>query len=241
MAHSNGNKSVTPRYLVHVTRNQLIRWLMKPTVFLASVAPSAWLVWAALHGQLSANPLADLTNDTGLWALRFLSLTLSVTPVRRLTGWNDAIRFRRMLGLFAFYYGSLHLLTYVVADRLAGLTFEDGILAWTTARNLAGAVAADILKRPFITLGFTAWLCLLPLAITSTAGMIRRLGGRRWQALHRITYVATSVAVLHYRWLVKADVRRPLGYAVIVGCLLAFRAWRWARPASAPTMRRAAA
>ena len=238
-----------------MTRNQQIRWFVKPAVFLASVAPSAWLVWAGLHGLLSANPLADLTNETGVWALRFLSLTLCVTPVRRLAGWNDAIRFRRMLGLFAFYYGSLHLLTYVVADRLAGLEFEDGVLAWTTARDLAEMVAQPLrdiprfvemldkglYKRPFITIGFTAWLCLLPLAITSTAGMIRRLGGRRWQALHRLTYVAATVGVLHYWWLVKADVRRPLIYASIVGSLLAFRVWRWARPAAAPTIRRAAA
>ena len=225
-----------------MTRNQQIRWLVKPAVFVASVAPSVWLVWAALRGQLSVNPLADLTNETGVWTLRFLSLTLCVTPVRRLTGWNDAIRFRRMLGLFAFYYGSLHLLTYVVADRLAGLEFGNGILAWTTARDLAAAVTSDVLKRPFITIGFAGWLCLLPLAITSTAGMIRRLGGRRWQALHRLTYVAVSAGVLHYWWLVKADVRRPAVYAVIVGCLLGFRVWRWARPAtSAQTMRRAAA
>jgi methionine sulfoxide reductase heme-binding subunit len=224
-----------------MTRNQQIRWLLKPAVFTASVAPSAWLAWAALRGQLSANPLADLTNETGVWGVRFLCLTLSVTPFRRLTGWNDAIRFRRMLGLFAFYYGSLHLLTYVVADRLAGLDFENGILVWTTARDLAAAVASDVLKRPFITIGFTAWVCLLPLAITSTSGMIRRLGGRRWQALHRLTYVAAVVAVLHYWWLVKADVRRPQMYALIVGSLLALRVWRWARPSSAPAMRRAAA
>ena len=224
-----------------MTRNQQIRWLAKPTVFLASVAPSAWLVWAALHAQLSANPLADVTNETGVWTLRFLAVTLCVTPVRRLAGWNDAIRFRRMLGLFAFYYGSLHRLTYVVADRLAGLEFEDGILAWTPARDLAAAVASDVQKRPFITIGFKAWLCLLPLAITSTAGMIRRLGGRRWQALHRLTYVAASVGVLHYWWLGKADLRRPLIYALIVGSLLAFRVWRRLRPASVATIRRAAA
>jgi methionine sulfoxide reductase heme-binding subunit len=224
-----------------MTRNQQIRWLVKPAVFLASVAPSAWLARAALHGQLSANPLAELTNETGVWALRFLCLTLTVTPVRRLTGWNDAIRFRRMLGMSAFFYGSLHLLTYVVADRLAGLDFPEGIVAWTTARNLVVAIGSDVLKRPFITIGFTAWLCMVPLAITSTAGMIRRLGGRRWLALHRLTYAAASVGVLHYWWLVKADVRRPQIYALIVGCLLAFRLWRWARPASAPIMKRAAA
>ena len=225
-----------------MTRTEQIRWLVKPVVFLASAAPGAWLAWAALHGQLSANPLAELTNATGVWALRLLCLTLTVTPVRRVTGWNDAIRFRRMLGLFAFFYGSLHLLTYVVADRLAGLDFQEGIVAWTTARDLVAAIGSDVLKRPFITIGFTAWLCMVPLAITSTAGMIRRLGGRRWQALHRLTYAAASVGVLHYWWLVKADVRRPQIYALIVGCLLAFRLWRWARPARrAPIARRAAA
>jgi len=170
-----------------------------------------------------------------------LCLTLAVTPVRRLTGWNEAIRFRRMLGLFAFSYGTLHLSTYVVADRLAGLDFPGGIVAWQTVRDLASAVASDVLKRPFITVGFTAWLCMLPLAITSTSGMIRRLGGRRWQALHRLTYVAAGIGVLHYWWLVKADVRRPQLHALVVGALLAFRVWRWARSASAPAMNRAAA
>src|SRR5215471_9308498 len=129
---------------------------VKPAVFLASLAPSVWLVWAALSGRLSANPLSDLTNETGVWTLRFLSLTLAITPLRRVTGWNDAIRFRRMLGLFAFYYGSLHLLTYVVADRLAGLDLQAGIVAWSTTRDLANAVASDVVKRPFIAIGFTA-------------------------------------------------------------------------------------
>lgn len=205
-------------------------------MFLASVAPGAWLAWAALHGQLSANPLSDLTNETGVWTLRFLCVTLAITPLRRLTGWNDAIRFRRMLGLFAFFYGSLHLSTYVIADRLAGLDFDEGIVAWKTARDLAVAVGSDVLKRPFITIGVTAWLCMVPLAITSTSGMIRRLGGRRWRALHRLTYVAVLMGVLHYWWLVKVDVRRPLTYALIVGCLLVFRLWRRARTVSPPVM-----
>lgn len=224
-----------------MTRSQQIRWFVKPVVFLASMAPSAWLAWAALGGHLGANPLADLTNETGVWGLRFLCLTLCVTPFRRLTRWNDAIRFRRMLGLFAFYYGCLHLLTYVVADRFAGLEFEDGVLAWRTARDLAVAVTSDVTKRPFITIGFTAWLCLVPLAITSTSGMIRRLGGRRWQALHRLTYVATAAGVLHYWWLVRADVHRPLLYALAVGSLLAFRVWGTARPVTVPAIRRPAA
>jgi sulfoxide reductase heme-binding subunit YedZ len=213
-----------------MSSNQTIRWVVKPSVFLAALGPLGWLVWAALAGQLSADPLADLTNETGVWTLRFLCLSLTVTPLRRLTGWNSAIRFRRMFGLFAFFYGSLHLLTYVVADRVAGLDLTQGLVAWTTARHLAVSVGADVFKRPFITLGVTAWLTMLPLALTSTAGMIRRLGGRRWQRLHRLAYAAAVLAVLHYWWLVKADVRRPEAYALVVSCLLAARLWwAWAR------------
>ena len=114
--------------------------MLKPIVFVASLGPVAWLIWAALTGNLSANPLSDLTNETGVWTLRFLCITLAITPLRRLSGWNGAIRFRRMVGLFAFFYGSLHFLTYVIADRFAGLDFPDGIVAWTTVRNLAKSV-----------------------------------------------------------------------------------------------------
>ena len=224
-----------------MTTNQRIRWVAKPALFLGSLGPAVWLVSAALTGQLSANPLADITNETGVWTLRFLCVTLAMTPLRRITGWNGTIRFRRMLGLFAFFYGSLHLLTYLVADRLAGLDLSAGLVAWQTVRDLARASLADILKRPFITVGVTSWLCMVPLAITSTAGMIRRLGGRRWQLLHRLTYVAAAAAVLHYWWLVKADVRRPEAYAFVAGCLFAFRAWWWVRSSKAPVARRAAA
>ena len=157
-----------------------IRFVVKPLVFVASLGPVAWLVWAGLTGNLSANPLSDLTNETGVWALRFLCITLTITPLRRLTGWNAAIRFRRMAGLFAFFYGTLHFLTYTIADRFAGLDFPDGIVAWSTVKNLAASVGADIYKRPFITIGFTAFSLMVPLAVTSTAGMIRRLGGKRW-------------------------------------------------------------
>jgi sulfoxide reductase heme-binding subunit YedZ len=200
-----------------------VRFVLKPIVFVASLGPVAWLVWAAVTGNLSANPLSDLTNETGVWTLRFLCITLAITPLRRLSGWNGAIRFRRMVGLFAFFYGSLHFLTYVIADRFAGLDFPDGILAWTTVRNLAKSVAEDIYKRPFITVGFTAFVSMLPLAATSTAGMIRRLGGRRWNLLHRLVYVTGVLGVIHYWWLVKADVRRPITYGVIVASLLLFR------------------
>src|SRR5882672_8115376 len=136
-----------------MTSNQVIRWVAKPTLFLGWLGPAAWLVVAALTGHLSANPLADITNDTGVWTLRFLCATLTMTPLRRVTGWNGAIRFRRMLGLFAFFYGSLHLLTYVVADRLAGLDLPAGIVAWQTVSALARATLSDVLKRPFITVG----------------------------------------------------------------------------------------
>jgi methionine sulfoxide reductase heme-binding subunit len=203
-----------------------IRFVLKPIAFLAGLGPAAWLVWAGLTGNLSVNPLSDLTNETGVWTLRFLCITLAITPFRRITGWNHAIRFRRMAGLFAFFYGSLHFLTYAIADRFAGLDFPDGIVAWSTVRNLGMSVAADVYKRPFITVGFTAFVLMIPLAVTSTAGMIRRLGGKRWQALHRLVYVSAAGGVLHYWWLVKADVSRPVTYAMVVGALLGVRFYR---------------
>lgn len=185
-----------------------------------------WLAWAALTGHLSPDPLADVTHETGIWTLRFLCATLAVTPLRRLTGWNGVIRFRRMLGLFAFFYGTLHFLTYVVFDRFAGLDFPDGIVAWRTVVDLGASVAADVAKRPFITVGFCAFALMVPLAATSTAGMIRRLGGRRWRALHSLVYVSATAGVVHYWWLVKADVGRPIAYGIGVGVLLALRAIR---------------
>jgi sulfoxide reductase heme-binding subunit YedZ len=214
--------------------------VLKPAAFLAGLAPAAWLVWAALTGNLSVNPLSDITLETGIWTLRFLCITLLITPLRRLTGWNAAVRFRRMAGLFAFFYGSMHFLIYVIADRFAGLDFPDGIVALSTVRNLAASVGQDIYARPFITVGFAAFLCMVPLAATSTAGMIRRLGGRRWQALHRLVYVSAVLGVLHYWWLVKADLTSPQRYAVIVGVLLAVRVW-WARARVSPPVRARAA
>jgi methionine sulfoxide reductase heme-binding subunit len=203
-----------------------IRVAIKPVLFLGALGPAGWLVWAFLTGGLSANPLGDITNETGIWTLRFLCLTLAVTPLRRVTGWHWLIRFRRMLGLFAFFYGTLHFLTYVIVDRFAGLDFPAGIVSWRTLRDLVASVGADLSKRPFITMGFTGWLCMGPLAATSTAGMIRRLGGRRWQRLHRLVYVSAIAGVVHYWWLVKADVRRPETYAAVVGVLLAVRMGR---------------
>jgi methionine sulfoxide reductase heme-binding subunit len=199
---------------------------VKATVFLAALGPATWLIWAGLTGHLSANPIADITNETGIWTLRFLCITLTVSPLRRLTGWNEVVRFRRMMGLFAFFYGTLHFLTYVVLDRFAGLDFPHGILAWTTVGDLLRSIGRDIYKRPLITVGFATFVSMVPLAATSTAAMIRRLGGRRWQRLHRLVYFSATAGVVHYWWLVKADVRRPQAYALIVGGLLAFRVWR---------------
>ena len=213
-----------------------LRIVVKPLVFLASLSPIAWLVWAASTGNLSANPLSDLTNETGVWTIRFLCITLAITPLRKLTGWNAAIRFRRMAGLFAFFYGTLHFLTYVIADRFAGLDFPDGMIAWSTVRNLAKSVGEDIYKRPFITVGFATWTSMVPLALTSTAGMIRRLGGRRWNLLHRLVYLTAMLGVVHYWWLVKADISRPITYGVVVGILLAFRIWLARARASSPAV-----
>lgn len=182
--------------------------IAKPAIFLLCLAPAASLVWNGILDNLGANPIDKITDVTGTWTLRFLAITLTVTPLRRLTGWNDVVRFRRMLGLFAFFYGSLHFLTYLVLDQF--FAFDE--------------IVNDIAKRPFITAGFTAFVLMVPLALTSTAAMIRRLGGRRWQLLHRLIYVSAIAGVVHYWWLVKADLQRPQIYAAIVAFLLGFRA-----------------
>jgi sulfoxide reductase heme-binding subunit YedZ len=220
--------------------DRVVRFWIKPIVFLAALGPAAWLVWAGLTDHLSANPLGDITNETGIWTLRFLWITLAITPLRRLTGWNPAIKFRRMAGLFAFFYGSLHFLTYVIVDRFAGLEFPDGVASWTTVRKLAASIGGDVYKRPFITIGFAALTLMVPLAATSTAGMIRRLG-RKWQTLHRLVYVSGLLGAIHYWWLVKADVRSPILYAVIVSGLLGFRVWRWKKGTGVIIPRRAPA
>jgi sulfoxide reductase heme-binding subunit YedZ len=184
------------------------RRVLKPTVFVAALTPFLYLLWRAATGRLSANPIEDITLTTGLWTLRFVLITLAVTPIRRLTGWHAVIRLRRMLGLFAFFYGTLHLLTYVVLDQF---------FAWHY-------ILADIAKRPYITVGFAAFVLMIPLAVTSTAGMIRRLGGRRWALLHRLIYLTAIGGVVHYLWKVKADTRDPLAYGAVLAALLAFRA-----------------
>src|SRR5262245_19340188 len=141
--------------------DQFLRRILKPFVFVAALMPAGWLAWAAFTGALSANPLGDITNGTGDWALRFLCITLGITPLRRITGWNGAIKFRRMLGLFGFFYGGLHFLTYVILDRLAGLEFSTTNASWLAGRALAAAVTEDIYKRPFIAVGFVAFALMI--------------------------------------------------------------------------------
>jgi methionine sulfoxide reductase heme-binding subunit len=184
----------------------------KVVVFLAALLPLAHLGWRALHQDLTANPIEFITHLTGDWTLRFLLITLAITPVRWMLGVPDLIRFRRMLGLFAFFYGSLHLITFAVLDH-----FFD----WREMVN-------DVIKRPFITAGFTGFVFMLPLALTSTRGWIRRLGGKRWQALHRLIYASATAGVIHYYWLVKSDIRKPVEYGAILAALLGIRVVRWA-------------
>jgi sulfoxide reductase heme-binding subunit YedZ len=208
---------------------------LKPLIFAAALAPFVHLVWRGFNGDLTADPLVEITNETGIWTLRFVIITLAITPIRRLSGWNPVIRFRRMLGLFAFFYAMLHFLTYVIGDRFASLDFPDGFVAWSTVINLMTSIWEDVAERPYITVGFIAFVSMIPLAVTSTAGWIRRLGGRNWQRLHRLIYLTGIAGVTHYWWRVKADTLHPLIYAsllvLLLGyrLLLSFRRSRWQR------------
>jgi methionine sulfoxide reductase heme-binding subunit len=191
----------------------MIRWF-KPLVFLACLGPLARLGWKAYNHALGANPIEVITHSTGDWTLIFLLVTLAITPLRKLTGQLWLIRFRRMFGLFAFFYVVLHFLTYIWLDK-----FFD-----------VHEMLADIAKRKFITVGFTGFVLLIPLAITSTSGWIRRLGGKRWQRLHQLIYFSAVAGVVHYLWLVKKDIHKPLEYALVLGLLLGYRVVAWAVP-----------
>ncbi len=190
-----------------MSNRQTTRWLLKPIVFLSALIPIALLLYRAFTDQLSANPISDITQETGIWTLRFLVITLAITPLRRITHINLLGQFRRMIGLFAFFYATLHFTTYIWLDQF--FQFPD--------------MLHDVAKRPFITVGFATFLMLIPLALTSTKGWIRRMGGKRWRALHRLVYAAGITGVIHYLWLVKADTQRPLIYGVLVGLLLLYR------------------
>jgi methionine sulfoxide reductase heme-binding subunit len=181
--------------------------LVKTVVFLTCLVPVAWLVWRGFHQDLGANPIETITHATGDWTLRFLALTLAVTPLRKLLKTPSLVRFRRMLGLFAFFYGCLHFMTYLWLDKF--FDFHE--------------IVKDVAKRRFITVGFAAFVMLVPLAVTSTAGWIRRLGGKRWRMLHRLVYASALAGVVHYYWLVKSDVRLPVLYGFLIAVLLGAR------------------
>jgi len=200
-----------------LTRFAVLRW----SIFAGALVPAAALVYWAFIGDLGANPIEFLTHTTGTTALSLLVITLTITPLRRVTARNELIRLRRMLGLLAFFYACLHMVTWVVLDW-----FFD-----------VASMAADVVKRPFITMGMATFLLLVPLAATSTAGMIRRLG-KRWQQLHRLIYVAAVTAVIHFWWVEKADFRQPRLWALALCVLFGFRAW-WAlqmRPRTRPSI-----
>jgi sulfoxide reductase heme-binding subunit YedZ len=202
------------------------RWV-KVVVFLLCLAPAARLAWRAWTGDLTPNPIEYITHFTGDWAIRLVVITLAVTPLRKLLRLPDLIRFRRMLGLFAFFYATLHFSTWFGLDKFFDLH----------------EILKDFVKRRFIIAGLAAFLAMLPLALTSTKGWIRRLGGRRWQLLHRLIYFTGIAAAVHYYWLVKSDIRLPALYGSLVAILLAYRVGSWwsaRRPAaSAPGSRRA--
>jgi methionine sulfoxide reductase heme-binding subunit len=183
--------------------------LLKIGVFGACLMPLGVLAGQALTHNLGANPVDEITDQTGIWTLRMLLITLAVTPARRLSGWNRLIQLRRMLGLFAFFYGSLHFITYIWLDQFFAIE----------------EIIADVMERPFITVGFASFVLLIPLAVTSTTAMIKRLGGKWWQRLHRLAYAIAIGGVVHYLWLVKADIQQPLLYGSILGVLLMYRLW----------------
>jgi sulfoxide reductase heme-binding subunit YedZ len=180
--------------------------LLKPLAFVLALLPAGYLVYRTYTNDLGVNPAETLQLETGGWALKFLLITLAITPLRRLTGWNRVIQYRRMVGLFAFFYASMHFLTYIVLDKYFAF----------------GEMIADVAKRPFITAGFVAFTAMVPLAVTSTKGWIRRLG-RRWQSLHRLIYLSGVAAAVHFVWKVKVAVGEPVYYAIVMALLLGFR------------------
>lgn len=189
--------------------NDVVRWRIKPLVFVLCLIPLALLAFDAFANNLGANPIEKITRRSGDWALRMLLITLTVTPARLILAQPWLLRIRRMLGLFAFFYASLHITSYLVLDQF---------FAWDD-------IVKDIIKRPFITVGFVAFVLLIPLAATSTNNMIKRMGAVRWQRLHKLVYLIAGLGVLHFFWMVKADIRSPLIYALILVLLLGYRVW----------------
>jgi methionine sulfoxide reductase heme-binding subunit len=192
----------------------------KRTIFVLCLVPAALLLWRGFEGRLTANPVEFIEHSTGDWVLRFLLITLGITPLRKIFNQPLLTRFRRMLGLFAFFYACVHLTMYLTFDQAFDLK----------------AIWADVLKRPYITVGSAGLLMLIPLAVTSTAAMVRRMGPKNWQLLHRLIYFATLAGVIHYYWLVKSDVRQPLMYGAILTLLMIWRVRMWTakKPAAKP-------
>ncbi len=197
-----------------ITKKQII--VLKIAVWLVCLVPLARLIYKSQTGGLGANPIEFITLATGSWTLTLLLSTLAITPLRKLTGLNWLIRFRRLLGLFTFFYGFLHFMTYVWLDKF--FDFSE--------------MLRDVVKRPFITAGFLAFMSMVPLAVTSTAWAIRKMGGKNWNQLHRLIYLSGIAAVVHFWWKVKADHRKPAMYAAILALLLLYRLaiWAWPRP-----------
>jgi sulfoxide reductase heme-binding subunit YedZ len=192
-----------------MTQFDWTRRVIKPAVFFLCLLPILLLAWNGFTGNLSANPIADITNATGIWTLRLLVATLMITPLRRLSGWSGATRLRRMVGLFVFFYVSLHFTTYIYLDKFFDL--QDMLV--------------DVAKRPFITVGFASFVLMIPLAVTSNDRLTRKLGGKRWQMLHRLIYLIAIGGVVHYTWRLKTGFRQTWVYAAIVGLLLLYRLW----------------
>lgn len=192
--------------------DRALRFVVKPLVFLAALGPAGYLLWAAVTGHLGANPLSDVTNETGVWTLRFLCLTIFITPLRRLTGWSGLARFRRNVGVATFCYATLHWVAYAWFD-----------MEWSWPTLLA-----DLPKRPFILVGTVAWLAMLPLAATSFNAAVRALGGRAWRDLHKVTYVLGPLAILHFWWMRagKHDLLEPALYGLLIAGLLLARRWQ---------------
>ena len=194
-----------------MTSTQWRRRVFKPVVWILCLAPVAYLVYT-LYLDPGANPIETITNFTGIWTLRFIVLTLAITPLRWLTGVNQFINYRRVIGLFAFAYGVMHFMTFFFFDH----QFD------------VAAMFDDVRKRPYITAGFFAFVLMIPLAVTSTTGWVRRMGGKKWNLLHRLIYLTAMAAVLHYYWKVSVKLPpvNPRNYAVLVALLLGFRLWR---------------
>ena len=202
----------------NMTQQEWIERAVKPILFIVCLIPLALMAWDAYNSQLGANPIEKIMRRTGDWTLRFLLITLTITPARQLLNWPWLIKLRRMLGLFAFFYALLHFTNYIWLDQYFDMN----------------EIIQDVVKRKYITIGFACFLLLIPLAITSTNNMVKRLGGKRWRALHKSVYAIAIGGVVHYLWLVKKDLSEPLFYAALLTILLGYRVWQKQRKKSPP-------